>query len=480
MTEIPATVGEYLRKTREARSISLEQVAQVTRVRLPYLIAIENDEPSGLPSAVQARGFLRLYASFLDIPAQPLLDGWKAGVFTPPNPLDYGAPTPSLGFEPVDFTPQPVSIPEPEAAEVVLPLPPNLVEYSEPDGSDESFLVDAVPSSQRRSDQIFQEIGAILRERRESLHLSIADIERFTRLRAYYVTALEESKIEDLPSLVQGRGMLSNYAEFLDLDSEGLMLKFADALQTRRLELASPPSGAAEKRASTPLTKNRGAKPPAWRRFLTLDLVLGGGLFLLLIVFVLWGAGRVINLQRQDVQPTLASISDILMTPNADLTTPTVDLTASVTPMVAVANTQAPAVVVENTAEATELVVPTLGSAPISVYIVASQRAWMRVTVDTTIAFEGRVVPGNAYPFTGRESIELLTGNGAALQVIYNENDLGTLGIMGEVVEIAFTRDGTVVPTAQPTVTPSPTIQPTATLQPTLPQITPSITPYVP
>jgi len=480
MTEIPGTVGEYLRKTREARSISLEQVAQVTRVRLPYLIAIENDEPSGLPSAVQARGFLRLYASFLDIPAQPLLDGWKAGVFAPPNPLDAVPPPSPLVTDPVELAPQSVSIPEPEAAEVILPLPPNLVEFSEPDAVDTSILVETALTGQRQSDQIFREIGAILRERRESLHLSIADIERFTRLRAYYVTALEESKIEDLPSLVQGRGMLSNYAEFLDLDSEGLMLKFADALQTRRLELATPPSGAAEKRASTPFAKGRGGKPPSWRRFLTLDLVLGGGLFLLLIVFVLWGAGRVINLQRQEVQPTLVSISDILMTPNADLATPTVDMTASVTPMQAVANTQAPPAVVENTAETTELVVPTLGSAPISVYIVASQRAWMRVTVDTTIAFEGRVVPGNAYPFTGRESIELLTGNGAALQVIYNENDLGTLGIMGEVVDIAFTRDGTVVPTAQPTVTPSPTIQPTATRQPTLPQITPSITPYVP
>ena len=274
--------------------------------------------------------------------------------------------------------------------------------------------------------------------------------------------------------------MLSNYAEFLDLDSEGLMLKFADALQTRRLELSAPPAGAAEKRASTPLSKGRGGKPPSWRRFLTLDMVLGGGLFLVLIVFVLWGAGRVINLQREEAQPTLASISDILMTPNAELVSPTVDMTASVTPMVAVANTQAPPAVVENTAEATELVVPTLGSAPISVYIVASQRAWMRVTVDTTIVFDGRVVPGNAYPFTGRESIELLTGNGAALQVVYNENNLGSLGTMGEVVEIAFTRDGTVVPTAQPTITPSPTTQPTATLQPTLPKITPSITPYVP
>ncbi|MRR30576.1 DUF4115 domain-containing protein [bacterium] len=187
-----------------------------------------------------------------------------------------------------------------------------------------------------------------------------------------------------------------------------------------------------------------------------------------------------INLQREEAQPTLASISEILMTPNAELVSPTVDMTASVTPMVAVANTQAAPAVVENTAEATELVVPTLGSAPISVYIVASQRAWMRVTVDTTIVFDGRVVPGNAYPFTGRESIEVLTGNGAALQVIYNENNLGSLGTMGEVVEIAFTRDGTVVPTAQPSMTPTPTTQPTATLQPTVPKITPSITPYVP
>ncbi len=480
MTEIPATVGEYLRKTREARGISLEQAAQVTRVRLPYLIAIENDEPSGLPSAVQARGFLRLYASFLEIPAQPLLDGWKAGSFTPPSPTDgIPVPTPVIPA-PADQTPQPLTISEPEPAEIILPLPPDLVEYSETEDSTEVGSNGNTAVQQRGSDQIFQEIGVILRERRESLHLSVADIERFTRLRAYYIQALEQAKVDDLPSLVQGRGMLSNYAEFLDLDSEGLMLKFADALQTRRLELSAPPAGAAEKRASTPLSKGRGGKPPSWRRFLTLDMVLGGGLFLVLIVFVLWGAGRVINLQREEAQPTLASISDILMTPNAELVSPTVDMTASVTPMVAVANTQAPPAVVENTAEATELVVPTLGSAPISVYIVASQRAWMRVTVDTTIVFDGRVVPGNAYPFTGRESIELLTGNGAALQVVYNENNLGSLGTMGEVVEIAFTRDGTVVPTAQPTITPSPTTQPTATLQPTLPKITPSITPYVP
>ena len=481
MAGMTNTVGEYLRKTREERGITLEQVAQATRVRLPYLLALEEDEPTSLPSAVQARGFLRLYASFLGLPAQPLLDGWKIGQFTPLTPTEaepepVPASTPS--HTPAPDAPQAV---EPEPAETNFQLPPDLIEYSEETEPAANLLAELLPDVLRQSQRIFVEIGNILRERREGLNLSIADIERFTRLRGYYILALEEARIEDLPSLVQGRGMLSNYAEFLDLDSEGLMLKFADALQTRRVELATPLSSAAKNRPTSPTGKNRSSRPPFWRRFVTLDLVLGGGLFVFLIAFVLWGAGRVINLQREEAQPTLASISDILMTPNTDLASPTPDMTASATPAQAVANTQAPVAVVENTAEATELVVPTLGSAPISVYIVASQRAWMRIKVDTTVAFDGRVVPGNAYPFTGRESIELITGNGAALQVIYNENNLGTLGTTGEVVEITFTRDGTIVPTPVFTSTPTQTPQPSATLQPTLPQVaTPSITPYVP
>ncbi len=480
MTGMTKTVGEYLRKIREERGITLEQVAQATRVRLPYLVAIENDEPTELPSMVQGRGFLRLYANYLNLPAQPLLDGWKSGQFTPFPPIEAEPGLVSAIPVVSESVPLAPRAGEPEPVEIILPLPPELVEYSEEStpaaDSPAEPLTDSLPHSQL----IFLEIGNILRERREALSLSVADIERFTRLRGYYIMALESARIEDLPSLVQGRGMLSNYAEFLDLDSEGLMLKFADALQTRRVELTAPLPSGVEKRPTTPGGKGRSSRPPFWGRFVTLDLVLGGGLFVLLIAFVLWGTGRVINLQREEAQPTLASISDILMTPNADLASPTPDMTASSTPAQAVANTQAQAAVVENTTEATGLVVPTLGSAPISVYIVATQRAWMRITVDTTIVFDGRVVPGNAYPFTGRESIDLVTGNGAGLQVIYNENNLGTLGTTGEVVKITFTRDGTVVPTPVFTPTPTQTPQPSATRQPTLPQVTPSITPYVP
>lgn len=465
MTGMLSTVGEFLHKTRTERGISLEQVSQATRVKVEYLQAIEQNDPADLPSAVHARGFLRLYASFLDIPAQPLLDGWESGQYIIP---DASEPADESVIEetPAEEEPSRLEefVPSPEMEEE-LPAPAEPV---------------PPPVEKRLSQQIFIDIGGQLRQRRQELSLSIADIERFTRLRGFYIEALEEGRVEDIPSMVQGRGMLSNYAEFLDLDVDGLMDQFADALQTRRIELSSPQPPSTIQGSSKITGKSRKARPASWRRFITLDLVLGGGLFILLIGFVLWGASRVTNLQRQAEVPTPPSISEILMTPNGGLASSTPEVLPTATPGQALANTLPAEIVPGTTEQETEIALPTLSSAPISVYVVASQRAWMRVTVDTSVVFDGRVSPGNAYPFTGRERIDLLTGNGAAFSIVYNENNLGTLGTMGEVVSISFTREGTTVPTPAFTVTPTQTPQPTATLQPTLPQITPSITPFIP
>lgn len=464
MTGMTTTVGEFLRKTRTERGISLEQVAQATRVKLAYLQAIEENEPSELPSVVQARGFLRLYASFLDLPAQPLLDGWQTGHYAVPK-------APLAALEISAAAPQESSLPSPLKNE--LPESDEALSEVEPEGLFEEYQAEIPEAAEAGSSkQIFIDIGRQLHERRHELSLSIADVERFTRLRRYYIEALEEGRIEDLPSMVQGRGMLSNYAEFLDLDAEDLLLQFADALQARRIEMTAPPTptGTSGRRKSR--------QAPSWRRFLTLDMVLGGGLFILLIGFVLWGAARVTDLRREAAVPTPPSISEILMTPANGLPSPTAEATPTVTPGQVVGNPLPGAGNPE--INPTAIDIPTLNSAPISVYIVASQRSWMRVTVDNSVVFDGRVAPGNAYPFTGRERIDLVTGNGAALSVIYNQTELGTLGTMGEVISISFTRDGTLVPTPAATPTPTATLQPTATKQPTLPQNTPSVTPLVP
>jgi len=70
MTE---SIGQQLRQARKARSLTLEDVAQATHMRVHYLQALESNDIEALPSMVQARGFLRSYAEFLELDAEPLL-----------------------------------------------------------------------------------------------------------------------------------------------------------------------------------------------------------------------------------------------------------------------------------------------------------------------------------------------------------------------------------------------------------------------
>jgi len=95
----------------------------------------------------------------------------------------------------------------------------------------------------------------------------------------------------------------------------------------------------------------------------------------------------------------------------------------------------------------------------VQVYVTVRQRAWMRVTVDDKVEFEGRVIPGSAYQFSGENQVEIMTGNGAALQVFYNQQDQGPLSNFGQVVNLVYTREGAQAPT--PTITPTQTITPT-------------------
>ncbi|HUH96103.1 MAG TPA: helix-turn-helix transcriptional regulator [Anaerolineales bacterium] len=61
------SIGSKLKQRREMRHLSIGQVAEQTRIRAHYLQALEGDDLSEIPSMVQARGFLRIYAEFLGL-----------------------------------------------------------------------------------------------------------------------------------------------------------------------------------------------------------------------------------------------------------------------------------------------------------------------------------------------------------------------------------------------------------------------------
>ncbi|MCA9613799.1 MAG: helix-turn-helix domain-containing protein, partial [Myxococcales bacterium] len=60
-------VGDYLRRERELRAVSLEEIAQTTRIPLKVLRDLENDRHEQLPGDVFVRGFLRSYSRALGL-----------------------------------------------------------------------------------------------------------------------------------------------------------------------------------------------------------------------------------------------------------------------------------------------------------------------------------------------------------------------------------------------------------------------------
>jgi hypothetical protein len=230
------------------------------------------------------------------------------------------------------------------------------------------------------------------------------------------------------------------------------------------------------------------ARPSQLRRLFSMDLFAGGFLIIFLLGFTIWGALRISALHTgQEPSPTAPPVSEILLSTQDDTLSATPSLLPAgsvsaepttisdgslITATLPVILTETP-IVIEPT--------PGASNAPVQVYIVAHQSVWMRITVDGEIAFEGRVMPGSAYSFSGNERIDFLTGDGGGLQVYFNQQDLGILGTFGQVVERIFSIEG--IQTATPGVLPTSTSattstpKPSSTPQPTSPPATPTVTP---
>jgi cytoskeleton protein RodZ len=309
---------------------------------------------------------------------------------------------------------------------------------------------------QQSAEEIFAGIGAELRKRRDLLSLTADEVERHTRLRAAFIKAMEEGVFDKLPSPVQTRGMLTNYATFLDLDAEALLLRFADALQARR-------------RVKYP-DKPAGSKPPMevvsslpfLRSYVAGDLLFGVLIVAMLFALAIWGVGRMIAIQTaEQALPTAPSIPEVL----------------AASPQALVPAADTPIALTQDGTALAEL--PTLAAnVNVQLNIVAMERTFMRVIVDGDEKFSGRVLPGTAYPFEAESQIEVLTGNGAALRITYNGRDLGLMGNYGEVVDRVYSIVGVATPTATLPPTPTNTPFPTPTLSVTgtpVPTLTPTI-----
>ena len=475
-TPMSQTPGRKLKQIRESMGISLEEIAQKTRIRLNYLEAIESDDENMLPSTVQKRGFLRLYAAELGINLEELqVEGYREVNSDASQPLaDASLPQKEeqithdtgVGLEHERGNEE---SPEKEAQQEPgeeTSLPESLV-----GNATISYIESLETPGIRKTEHataIFKAIGAKLQARRKLLSLSYDEIANHLHIRQTFLEALDAGQFEVLPSHVQARGMLANYAEFLNLDVDAILLEYADGLQVKRLEKQEQEASKGKKTA-----KELSPTGLCLKNFFSLDLLVMAGLFIGFAFFVIWGVNRIMATDNPNIEATdIPEVADVLLA------------TGSPTPQITITpdGAQVPGETsVTSEIEPTPIFTPLPNNNRINIVIIPRQRTWVQVTVDGEIDFEGRLISGNAYDYSGDDSVEILTGNAGALQIYFNDQDMGSPGLFGQVINLVFTESGLVQPTPTntptitqtPRATPSPTSTPTAT-QTRMPTLTPT------
>lgn len=72
------TIGQILRQNRKRKNISLERAEQETKIRLKYLLALEENKFNDFPAEVYALGFLSRYSDYLGLNTVQLIDIYKS------------------------------------------------------------------------------------------------------------------------------------------------------------------------------------------------------------------------------------------------------------------------------------------------------------------------------------------------------------------------------------------------------------------
>jgi len=82
--------GKFLKNERETRNISLEEVSYFTKIKAGHLKAIEEDRYELLPPALYVKGYLTVYAKYLNLDPKDIISKYENYLksLMPPVPIE--------------------------------------------------------------------------------------------------------------------------------------------------------------------------------------------------------------------------------------------------------------------------------------------------------------------------------------------------------------------------------------------------------
>jgi cytoskeleton protein RodZ len=86
------SIGDYLKRERDLRNITLEEVANATKINIGILKTIEEGQTERFPAEVFVRGFIRCYAQYIGLDPNDVLLRYHPQVKTPGHQEEVSPP----------------------------------------------------------------------------------------------------------------------------------------------------------------------------------------------------------------------------------------------------------------------------------------------------------------------------------------------------------------------------------------------------
>ncbi|MGR6835690.1 helix-turn-helix domain-containing protein [Syntrophomonas erecta] len=234
-------------------------------------------------------------------------------------------------------------------------------------------------------------MGDVLREEREKQGFTWEDVEEETKIRKYYIKALENEDFSSLPPQVYATGFVRRYAKFLGLDEQALVDEFKSQAYPEDIE------------------ESEGTMvhsiPETDRRFSTKNIAAG----IIFLVVAIWAGNHLAGyLSHKGINNPADNPPRI----------------------------EEPAGNKKDNVKPTPKEPRKINISKVK--IEATQPCWVTVIVDGDEQLTGIMQVGETKTFEGKDLIYIKAGNAGGLVITYNGEKAPPLGDYGEVAEHEF------------------------------------------
>lgn len=254
------------------------------------------------------------------------------------------------------------------------------------------------------------EFNKRLREERLRQGWSLEEIEEETKIRKYYLEALENGNFRVLPPPVYASGFVKRYAALLGLDEKEMVAEFRALAYGEKEE-----PEAVEEPVEIVAREREPRKPLPIKNLKNIKNIAAGIVFLIIALWLgSYLVSYIVNWSKEhNAPPDQTKIEQNQAPPQNqpdNQAPPQPNTTPEQTAPPPAPNTQS----------------------GVTVDVEITARCWLSVTVDGKNTFTGTLIAGEKKSFTGKKSVVLNVGNSGGVNITVNGQLQPALGATGE------------------------------------------------